>query len=66
LFKGRTWSDPAKTCNGRKMTKKMRGLGLLLLLGWLSGCYAGSVKPMLNRPEFQKENLPIRTLRVSS
>jgi tetratricopeptide (TPR) repeat protein len=30
----------------------------------LSGCYAGSVKPLLNHPEFKAENEPIRTLRV--
>jgi tetratricopeptide (TPR) repeat protein len=34
------------------------------LLVCLLGCYAGSVKPLLNRPEFKAENEPIRTLRV--
>jgi hypothetical protein len=35
-----------------------------LLLLCLVGCYAGSVKPLLNRPEFKAENEPVRTLRV--
>jgi len=30
----------------------------------LLGCYAGCVKPLLNRPEFKAENEPIRTLRI--
>jgi tetratricopeptide (TPR) repeat protein len=42
-------------------TKK---LVLLLPLVYLLGCYAGSVKPLLSRPEFKAENDPIRTLRV--
>ncbi len=37
---------------------------LLFLLPCLLGCYAGSVKPLLHRPEFKTENEPIRTLRV--
>ena len=43
---------------------KVKTLLLLLLLVCLLGCYAGSVKPLLNRPEFKAENEPIRTLRV--
>jgi len=43
---------------------KTKKLVLLLPLVCLLGCYAGSVKPMLNRPEFRAENNPIRTLRV--
>jgi tetratricopeptide (TPR) repeat protein len=35
-----------------------------LVLVCLLGCYAGSVKPLLNRPEFKAENEPVRTLRV--
>ncbi len=44
-------------------SKKLVVLSLLLLV-CLPGCYAGSVKPLLNRPEFKAENEPIRTLRV--
>ena len=43
---------------------KAKKLVLLSLLVCLIGCYAGSVKPLLNRPEFKAENEPIRTLRV--
>ena len=43
---------------------KTKKLVLLILLVCLLGCYAGSVKPLLNRPEFKAENEPIRTLRV--
>jgi tetratricopeptide (TPR) repeat protein len=46
------------------MVMKTKKLVLLLPLVCLLGCYAGSVKPMLNRPEFKAENNPIRTLRV--
>jgi len=30
----------------------------------LLGCYAGSVKPLLDHPEFKAENEPIRTLKI--
>jgi tetratricopeptide (TPR) repeat protein len=43
---------------------KVKKLLFLLVLVCLLGCYAGSVKPLLNRPEFKAENEPIRTLRV--
>jgi tetratricopeptide (TPR) repeat protein len=43
---------------------KAKKLVLLLPLVCLLGCYAGSVKPLLNRPEFRGENEPIRTLRI--
>ena len=43
---------------------KAKKLVLLLPLVCLLGCYAGSVKPLLNRPEFKAENEPIRTLRI--
>jgi hypothetical protein len=43
---------------------KMKKLVLLIPLLCLLGCYAGSVKPLLDRPEFKVENEPIRTLRV--
>jgi len=43
---------------------KAKKLVLLLLLVCLLGCYAGSVKSLLNRPEFKAENEPIRTLRI--
>jgi tetratricopeptide (TPR) repeat protein len=44
----------------------MKGKKLLFLglLACLLGCYAGSVKPLLNRPEFKAENEPLRTLSV--
>jgi hypothetical protein len=43
---------------------KAKKLVLLLPLACLIGCYSGSVKPLLSRPEFKAENEPIRTLRV--
>jgi hypothetical protein len=43
---------------------KTKKLVLLLPLICLLGCYAGSVKPLLSRPEFKAENEPIRTLRI--
>jgi tetratricopeptide (TPR) repeat protein len=43
---------------------KIGKLAFLLPLIWLLGCYSGSVKPLLNRPEFEAENEPIRTLRI--
>jgi tetratricopeptide (TPR) repeat protein len=43
---------------------KTKKLVLLILLFCLPGCYAGTVKPLLNRPEFRAENEPIRTLKV--
>ena len=43
---------------------KAKKLVLLLPLACLIGCYSGSVKPLLSRPEFNAENEPIRTLRV--
>ena len=43
---------------------KAKKLVLLILLVCLPGCYAGSVKPLLNRPAFKAENEPIRTLRI--
>ena len=46
----------------RLMKTKM--LVYLLLLACLVGCYSGSVKPLLSRPEFKTENEPIRTLRI--
>jgi tetratricopeptide (TPR) repeat protein len=42
----------------------MKKLVLLLPLAWVLGCYAGSVKPLLNLHEFKAENQPIRTLRI--
>jgi Tfp pilus assembly protein PilF len=44
--------------------RKRRAFFFLLLVGFLWGCYAGSVKPLIHRPEFQRENLPVRILRV--
>jgi tetratricopeptide (TPR) repeat protein len=43
---------------------KAKKLLLLSLLLCLIGCYAGSVKPLSDRPEFKTENEPVRTLRV--
>jgi tetratricopeptide (TPR) repeat protein len=43
---------------------KAKKLLLLFPLVCLLGCYAGSVKPLLNRPEFKAENKPTRTLRI--
>jgi tetratricopeptide (TPR) repeat protein len=43
---------------------KAKKLLLLFPLVCLLGCYAGSVKPLLNRPEFKAENEPTRTLRI--
>jgi hypothetical protein len=37
---------------------------LVLFLLCLYGCYAGSVKPLLDRPDFKNENEPVRTLKV--
>jgi tetratricopeptide (TPR) repeat protein len=37
---------------------------ILLLLLSLFGCYAGTVKPFIDRPEFKAENEPVRTLRI--
>jgi tetratricopeptide (TPR) repeat protein len=43
---------------------KTSKLIFLLSLICLLGCYSGSVKPLLHRPEFKAENEPIRTLRI--
>jgi tetratricopeptide (TPR) repeat protein len=43
---------------------KAKKLVILIFLVCILGCYAGSVKPLLNRPEFKAENEPIRTLKV--
>ncbi len=43
---------------------KAKKLFLLLILICLTGCYAGSVRPLLDRPEFRAENEPIRTLKI--
>jgi len=43
---------------------KAKKLVLLLPLVCLISCYSGSVKPLLNRPEFKAENEPIRTLKI--
>jgi tetratricopeptide (TPR) repeat protein len=53
-----------KRTQARDSFAKMKKLLLLLPLVCLLGCYAGSVKPLLNRPEFKAENEPIRTLRI--
>ena len=44
--------------------RKSKNVLLLLLLVCLFRCYAGSVKPLLNQPEFKAENEPVRTLRI--
>jgi len=43
---------------------KPKTITLLLLFICLVGCAAGSVKPLLEHPEFKAENQPVRTLRV--
>jgi tetratricopeptide (TPR) repeat protein len=43
---------------------KIRKVILLFLLPCLLGCAAGSVKPLLNDPDFKAENQPIRTVRI--
>lgn len=35
-----------------------------MVAGFFVGCYSGSVKPLVNLPEFQAENQPVRTLNV--
>lgn len=42
--------------------KKVSLISLLLIN--LAGCYAGTVKPFVNRPEFKTENEPVRTVRI--
>lgn len=37
---------------------------LFPILLFLTSCYGGSVKPLLDRPEFKAENEPIRTLKI--
>jgi len=51
-----------KQTQNRLMRAKV--LPFLFLLGFLAGCYSGSVKPLLSRPEFKAENEPIRTLKI--
>ena len=43
---------------------KAKTFVLLSLLLCLIGCFAGSVKPLLDHPEFKTENEPIRTLKI--
>jgi len=43
---------------------KTKILHLLPIVLCLIGCYGGSVKPLLSRPEFRAENEPIRTLKI--
>jgi len=43
---------------------KTKKFSLLLILVCLVGCYGGSVKPLLSRPEFRAENEPVRTLKL--
>jgi len=42
----------------------MKSVLPLLLLISLAGCYAGTVKPFVDRPQFKVENEPVRTLRI--
>jgi len=55
------FSKPTQT---RDKLLKAKILVFLFLLACLPGCYSGSVKPLLNRPEFKAENEPIRILRI--
>ncbi len=43
---------------------KAKKLAFLIPLVCLLGCYSGSVKPLLSRPEFKAESEPVRTLRI--
>jgi tetratricopeptide (TPR) repeat protein len=43
---------------------KAKASVLLLLLLCILGCYAGTIKPLLSKPEFQAQNKPIRTLKI--
>jgi len=42
----------------------MKSVLTLLLLISLAACYAGTVKPFVDHPEFIAENEPVRTLRI--
>ena len=48
---------------GTELARMKVSLMILLLIS-LTGCYAGTVKPFVNRPEFKVENEPVRTLRI--
>jgi len=43
---------------------KLKILHLLPILLCLVSCYSGSVKPLLDRPEFRAENEPVRKLKL--
>jgi len=43
---------------------KATKITILLLVACLLGCAAGSVKPLLEQPDFKADNQPIRTLRI--
>lgn len=53
-----------RLCGNIGFQMKTKILVFVIILGCLLGCYAGSVKPLLNRPDFKSENEPIRTLKV--
>jgi hypothetical protein len=51
----------------KTVVKKLPYLQMILLLCiavFLSSCSWGTVKPFLKSPEYQSENLPVRTLRI--
>jgi tetratricopeptide (TPR) repeat protein len=42
----------------------LRLMALLAVVLCLFGCYAGTVKPLLDKPDFQADNRPVRTLDI--
>jgi len=48
----------------QSFSDRLKAFLILLLLLGLSGCYTGTVKPFLDRPEFKAENEPVRTLKI--
>ena len=63
VYRNAELSIPGKTLTPKQMMKAKKLL-LFLLLVCMVSCYGGSVKPLLNRPEFRAENEPIRTLKI--
>jgi len=48
----------------RNPFSEVRPILILLLVIGLGGCYAGTVKPFVERPDFKAENEPVRMLRI--
>lgn len=49
---------------GQTVRLEIKLLVLVMLIGLTAGCYSGTVRPVVNEPEFQAQNQPIRTLNV--